>query len=1048
MNRKIVSIILVLIYLMASFAAVSADPNDMVFDGTNYLNTQEPVAFKGNFWHTGIQESDIIMPLRAAWELEVGNVTSQPIFDGKYLYILAGDSIKQIDSAEASVVGTVKIQTSLTPSNSHITLVKNGDGWFNSDKKNRLIFGTRQGKVYCLKIIDGAMDQSWVEWVYDTDSSLPINSNPAFVFDTITEDPYVVFGSDNKYFYILDNNGNLVHKALENAPITSAPIVFHTNYNDVHSSFLYGVDSANAYISSGMMNYGEYKVNPLLNKNITTAYQMDGIAGITTEAVEIDGISQNIAIVLDRKGNMFCISLRTGELLWKLSKYAVAGVTATSTPSIDEDYAYGIVNRNGKAKIFAVDYRRAIELGKDDPYSSAVNAAIVFDSEDDEFGGISSTSVSVIRVTMHDDEGNANIRGRIAIVGDSGSSDNLKVYYTNQADNSKAKRIRDAFQVREEDTNKLITKDAATIPGGVKSEILYSGGYVYVVGGNGKLYAFSGTSEDNLALLNMQNSQTPVQRGQSYEVTANIANYTGKDSSPLDIIFTLITESGEKHNIEKKDMVIPAAGLTTHLSYTVPADYSGEYISIRCEINAADAEGNRKSTEVDYEDNIQELRVKVAETIDLAASIVRQGSYKEKRNVTTNIQVTNYSNYDLQDVPIDIYMDGAKLAPPQVPKYVSIGKQSTITIPLLWYAEELKGSNEKSVVIAVHINPGTSKIQEINKMNNYRSAVTMITKDLPDFEVLPIPKLKYQEKTRVTTIIKVRNNSNKDFVEENKVELVFLLNGSSKTELIELRANSDVSIPFTWTAPAAGTNVVLKAEVNPKRKPTEISYSNNTKQAGVEIIKRASTIIIEEQPVDIIAPPPGCSNSRVEWSEVRFSHWQTVKVGEKVEEDPETGEPVVIPIYEERAVYTTKYFWAELTVSASLSETQLKSGYGFEAFVNTQVSSNYDQMNKLAGAQVVYAYFPENQYAVPLQLEPINSTTSLGNTWRFYVNYDSVTRKRQHYTPVWFPDRQNYTVQFVARFAQSPGGQMCETVLKSIFIDGNMYEDDTTGGYR
>lgn len=1052
--KKLISII-VAVLIMMSGMSVYANPQDMTFDGINYLNTEDyPVAFKGNVWHTGVQNSDILLPLREDWTVDIDRSVSQPIVAGNYLYALADNKLLQVSITDQSVTGSISIQTSNSPALSHITVIKNSEGWFDPDKLDRLIFGSAEGKIYCVKINEGKLNSSWIDWTYTAASGYAITSNPVFVFDSVTEAPYVIAGAANGTFYVLDADGKLIKSIKETTGNISSPLIFHTNNSATHSVFLYGVDASTGYIASGFLNDGEYQENPLLSKSVSEAFSMSGITGITSETVTVNGISENVIFCSDKRGYLYCISLRTGKLLWQLGKYAGSTVDNNCVPVVDDSYVYYNISNyagTGKGKFIAVDYNKAIELGKDNPASSSINTAVVYDSADTEFSSTIGNAPTIIRATVKNEAG-LGIKGKLAVVGDNGSSNNLRIFYTDKSDSGKAKKVNDAFQVIDQNTKMLVTKDSFTLPGGMSSEPLYAGGYLFITDGNGTLHAFSGRPENNIALLNMHNSSATVQQGLQYEILANIANYTGKDTAPLDIKFTLLTSSGEEYPIIKENIVIPAAGLTTHLSYTVPADYSGEFFSIRCEINAPDAGGNRKLEELDYIDNIQELRIKVADTIDLAVSNITTGEYKEKEFITINIEFQNASKFDVQNVPIEIFVDGKKLTSPQVPLSISMAANTSVAVPVVWYTGQLQ-TNSKSIEIKAEIKILNGIIVEANYRNNKKTLSVIVKKSVPDFETLSISPNIYKENTRVVTVIMVRNNSSIDYVQDDKVELKISINGESKTQLIEMPRNSIKSIPFTWTTPAYGNTVTIKADINPSRKITETNYTNNIKSIPVTITRETVKNVINDVPSGpIVSPPAGCTYDRREWSERRFDHWETVQVGTRTEVryDPKTKEEVTYtyPIYEDVAVYRTYNFYAALTISASLSETAMKSGYGFEAKVTTKLTTNYDMPSKLVGPQDVYAYFPEHKYSIPISLDPAYSSTSFNNTWTFYINDQSVLGKCEHFVPVWFPDNKYYIVQFVAQYAQSPGGALCATTTDRILINGNMYEDDATGGSR
>lgn len=244
--------------LFGSMTAALASPEDMMFSGNDYLRAKDSiVTFKGDFWRTGTQESDILLPLRDKWSKQIGQSYTQPVSSGDSIYTLADNNIIQINTT-TETVKKIKIQDSLTPSLSGVTVIKNGEGWFNTDKVDRLVFGTQEGKLYCIKASDDVFDNSLIDWVFDTKNGKDIITNPAFLFDSVTKVPYITFGSADTYFYVLDSKGNKVYSSKENGKIVSSPLIFNSSNDPVYAVVLYEVDASTPYIVSGAMIGGNF----------------------------------------------------------------------------------------------------------------------------------------------------------------------------------------------------------------------------------------------------------------------------------------------------------------------------------------------------------------------------------------------------------------------------------------------------------------------------------------------------------------------------------------------------------------------------------------------------------------------------------------------------------------------------------------------------------------------------------------------------------------------------------------------------------------------
>lgn len=800
---------------------------------------------------------------------------------------------------------------------------------------------------------------------------------------------------------------------------------------------------------------------------------MSGISGIATNVVNIAGINENILVTVDKKGNVFCINMRTGDLLFKVSKFAQSTPNDNFnkiTPTIDENYIYiTLPDIGGKAKFFAIDYRKAIEMGNSDPNSSAVNSSVAYISSDSDFSGTSTTNNSLIRIVSAGKSGNIDLRGRIAIVSDKGDKDNLKVYYTNMNDNGKAVKVQDAFEAVDSNTSQKVTASSFTLNGGLASEVSYINGYLYLVDGRGFLHAFSGTEENNLALLNMKSSfangddiQDSVQRGSTYKLTANIMNYSGKDTEPIDIVFD-INDGTNTSTIKKENVIVPAAGLDMNLEYTVPTDFMGDNFNIRCTVNPVNEDGSHKYDESKYTDNSQILQIKVSKPIDLQVTNIKIGEYYEKSYVSADVTVKNNSEQDVQYIPISVYVGGKKLSSTQVTDTVCIAKNSTLNVPVTIFLDQISPDLNKKTLIKAIVNE-SSVIQESESENNYQRAYINTYRELPDFSVCDLAKdVQYNINQKVVTTFKVRNNSRNDY---NAVDVVFKqYNGASETKTIALGANSEKVLSFDWVTPGNEVTFDAIAEINPKdssgnRKIAERDDGTNNSMKCNTVIKNVPPpSFVPATTMDIKPVPPGNFITHREWSETRFDHWEYVCVGTRTVSGAD-GKSYTVGIYSWVARYKTYYFYADLKLTVdkiteiigngqeNVNPQSMKSGYGVNVNVTSTLTTNYDNLNAITGVQHLYAYFPETNYTTALELDPLSQYGSRTNTWQFKVNSESIYNNRVHFTPVWFPNGQNYIMQFVGTDAQTPAGAMSASTTGSIMIQGSMYDDEKTGSAR
>ena len=64
-----------------------------------------------------------------------------------------------------------------------------------------------------------------------------------------------------------------------------------------------------------------------------------------------------------------------------------------------------------------------------------------------------------------------------------------------------------------------------------------------------------------------------------------------------------------------------------------------------------------------------------------------------------------------------------------------------------------------------------------------------------------------------------------------------------------------------------------------------------------------------------------------------------------------------------------------------------------------------------------------------------------GGSFVFKKNKYSTYKDRVHFTPIWFPDRKNYTVYVKVFDVWCPAGQLSVRLTDQIFINGNVYDD-------
>ncbi|MGM5481694.1 MAG: PQQ-binding-like beta-propeller repeat protein [Nanobdellota archaeon] len=243
---------------------------------------------------------------------------------------------------------------------SSLVIVQDKDG------TERIVFGTRQGKLYSL---DKNGD---VQWVYDSKEEIPetelmfldidtvnsINATPKFL-SSKTGKRQIVFGSELGVIYSLDDDGKLLWKIKTKGPIRSMPLIVDID-SDGKKEIIIGSSDNTIYIISQegkilrkIEGNSPIETTPLFvdNKLVTgtkdgriMAFNPDGSVAwsvktgdkITARAVATTlGKEQQKAIIIPSQDNNVYALTYDGEIIWKfetggaiLSEVAIADVNS------------------------------------------------------------------------------------------------------------------------------------------------------------------------------------------------------------------------------------------------------------------------------------------------------------------------------------------------------------------------------------------------------------------------------------------------------------------------------------------------------------------------------------------------------------------------------------------------------------------------------------------------------------------------------------------------------------------------------------------------
>ena len=124
--------------------------------------------------------------------------------------------------------------------------------------------------------------------------------------------------------------------------------------------------------------------------------------------------------------------------------------------------------------------------------------------------------------------------------------------------------------------------------------------------------------------------------------------------------------------------------------------------------------------------------------------------------------------------------------------------------------------------------------------------------------------------------------------------------------------------------------------------------------------------------------------------------------------------------------------------SESSGKYTMKSGYGIQISVDAHLSGDTQYCTGSQTANVLFPEFNYNRHSTTLYNRLLEKS---GGSFVFRKNKYSTYNDRVHFTPIWFPDRKNYTVYVEVFDVWCPAGQLSVRLTDQIFINGNVYDD-------
>lgn len=343
----------------------------------------------------------------------------------------------------------------------------------------------------------------------------------------------------------------------------------------------------------------------------------------------------------------------------------------------------------------------------------------------------------------------------------------------------------------------------------------------------------------------------------------------------------------------------------------------------------------------------------------------------------------------------------------------------------------------QNITVTAFVDPDNI-VAEINENNNTRTTMISIKALRPDIETIDSTITDWYAGKDVTVSATVRNNTAQPVP---SVDIRLTIGGNSYTENIPIAGNGNNLAVFRITVPPAGSYTV-KLTADPDNVLDETDESNNTLTKNIQVQNVPASIVADPDDAameqrytayGLTSLPTATSSSYHIWQEVRLISGS----------------------------YVTRSFYARLTTAFSIQPDeriayadkpkQMESGFGFSIQCTTTLTTNYDHPEKLVGAQMVWVRYPESAYGQLSAWQNVRddllvktgAAGELTSTWQLAVNPYSVTGRRLHYTPLWYPDGE-YVAWAQAFYAWSPIGQLYEHKTNALTIEGDMYDRVTT----
>jgi hypothetical protein len=303
----------------------------------------------------------------------------------------------------------------------------------------------------------------------------------------------------------------------------------------------------------------------------------------------------------------------------------------------------------------------------------------------------------------------------------------------------------------------------------------------------------------------------------------------------------------------------------------------------------------------------------------------------------------------------------------------------------------------------------------------------------------------FRGNTEVIESAIITNTGKADVTPSDNVPVHFVIPGvTDQTKYVCLPYDSSQLVYFKFRTPAQPGNITMTATVNSNHAILETDYNNDMSSKTVYVNAFNEATPPDPKATDRAGPyfqyinPSAISGTYStswglwEWVNNSFQYQSfSASVTSKLTVAPDSRVPT--------AFKRSDDLW------------QIKSGYGINEKVTTQVSTSSSDPDAITGVQRTISYFPEFEYNDTSYDNSgyfrIMEMLSGGNSASFDLQVNPYSRfgSHAHFLPIWFADNRLYTPETYSFDVWTPKGMLSISSTDSVYINGSLFDDFQTG---